>query len=124
MRALIVDDDTVFASTVQLELLRDGDMTIDAATSFAAANALLDSLTYDLLVLDLDLGDRQTSGITILGMLRERSRTLPAVLVISAHVPTYLREMLEFYPLVAATLQKPVEPAVVAKIVREIAART
>jgi DNA-binding response OmpR family regulator len=123
VRALIVDDDATFASAVQIELLREGDIQVDAAVSFAAAAALLDNLSYDVVVLDLDLGPRESSGIGILSALREQPRKAPDVLVISAHLPQYVHEMLAFYPMVAATLNKPVEASAVATIVRQIAGR-
>jgi len=80
MRILVVEDDPGVAELVTAGLRQDG-YAVDTAAGVAEAHELRDLATYDLLVLDLTLADRD--GLELLTTVRRAGDTTP-VLVLTA----------------------------------------
>lgn len=80
MRILVIEDDPGVAELVTDGLRQDG-YAVDAAAGVAEAYELRDLATYDLLVLDLTLADRD--GLELLRTVRRAGDTTP-VLVLTA----------------------------------------
>ncbi len=80
MRILVVEDDSVLAAALT-RALNQAAYAVDLAEDGDAANAALDSASYDLVVLDLALP--KVDGLNVLRRLRDRRSRVP-VLVLSA----------------------------------------
>ncbi|MCF7202114.1 response regulator [Pseudomonas oligotrophica] len=80
MHVLLVEDDALIASGIVAGLGAQG-LTVDHVASAAAAEALLRTAAFDVLVLDLGLPDED--GIELLRRLRQHGLDLP-VLVLTA----------------------------------------
>ena len=75
-RILHVEDDVSLTQLVK-ELL-DGEADVVAANSLAEARACVERETYDLVILDITLGDG--CGLDILPLLNEQGRQAPVIL--------------------------------------------
>ena len=80
MRILIVEDDPVLSDGLQ-NSLRRSDFAVDAAHDGEAANNILTTQNYDLIILDLGLP--RLDGFEVLRRLRHRGGTSP-VLILTA----------------------------------------
>ena len=80
MRILVVEDDSVLSAALARALTQAA-YAVDLVANGDAANAALDSGTYDLVVLDLALP--KVDGLAVLRRLRDRRSRVP-VLVLSA----------------------------------------
>lgn len=80
MHVLLAEDDDLIARGIVAALKAHG-MTIDWVSTAADTQAALRVCTFDVLVLDLGLPDRD--GLDLLKMLRARGETIP-VLVLTA----------------------------------------
>ncbi len=80
MRILVVEDDSVLAAALT-RALNQATYAVDLVDNGAAANAALDSGSYDLVVLDLALP--KVDGLSVLRRLRDRRSRVP-VLILSA----------------------------------------
>lgn len=80
MKVLLVEDDPMIGENIQIALESESNL-VDWLTSGEAAEAALQIHSYDVLLLDLSLPQRD--GMDILKALRKRGDTLP-VLVMTA----------------------------------------
>ena len=80
MRILVVEDDSVLAAALT-RALNQAAYAVDLVEDGDAANAALDSASYDLVVLDLALP--KVDGMNVLRRLRDRRSRVP-VLILSA----------------------------------------
>lgn len=80
MHILLVEDDPLIASGIAAGLAAQG-MTVDPAGTAAHAQAMLGTIAFDVMILDLGLPDED--GLALLRRLREQKVTLP-VLVLTA----------------------------------------
>jgi DNA-binding response OmpR family regulator len=80
MKILLVEDDLMIGENIQIALEGEG-MAVDWCTDGTLAEASLEKYTYDALVLDLGLPNKD--GIAVLRSLRARLRSMP-VLVVTA----------------------------------------
>lgn len=80
MHMLLVEDDELVASGIQAGLEAEG-FTVDCVTSAAQADTALQTMTTDLIILDLGLPDED--GLRLLERWRGRGNRLP-VLVLTA----------------------------------------
>ncbi|MDO6386159.1 MULTISPECIES: response regulator [unclassified Uliginosibacterium] len=78
MRLLLVEDDLMIGESV-LDLLRDDGYAVDWVRSAGMADSALASGTYDLILLDLGLPDRD--GLELLRALRARKERVPVLIV-------------------------------------------
>src|SRR4051812_26542605 len=78
MRLLLVEDDAMIGASVQKGLRQDG-FAVDWVRDARAASAALATETYDLMLLDLGLPDRD--GVEFLKSLRNRGSRMPVVIV-------------------------------------------
>jgi len=78
MRILVVEDDVQLAEVVA-EALTDAQYAVDVARDGESAWDWLESLTYDLLVLDVTLP--RLDGIRLCRRLRDRHLTLPVLML-------------------------------------------
>ena len=81
MRVLLVEDDEILGDAVKIHVHRQGH-AVDWALSRDDAEASLDAVAYDLVLLDLRLPDG--SGLDILKGLRGRRDEIP-VIIMTAH---------------------------------------
>ncbi|MEO8036705.1 MAG: response regulator [Acidobacteriota bacterium] len=111
---LVVDDDPVFASSIQMAARAISDLNVHVAIDCPSALLLLGERPYPVVVLDLDLGSHG-SGLEVLGWLRKHApQTI--LIVVSAHFTDYLMELLSLFHAVKATFTKPVNVNVVARV--------
>lgn len=80
MRLLIIEDDLELADAIKAGLGRRG-LSLDHAPSCGDAEAMLDTIAYGAVILDLGLSDGD--GIDLLRMIRSAEHSLP-VLILSA----------------------------------------
>ncbi|MBH3428635.1 response regulator transcription factor [Pseudomonas alkylphenolica] len=80
MHVLLCEDDDLIASGIAAGLTAQG-MTVDRVATAAAAQAMLQAATFDVMVLDLGLPDED--GLKLLQRLRQQGENLP-VLVLTA----------------------------------------
>src|SRR2546430_9388256 len=78
MRLLLVEDDPMIGASVQKGLRQDG-FTVDWVRDARGAAAAAAAETYDLMLLDLGLPDRD--GVEFLKSLRSRGSRMPVVIV-------------------------------------------
>jgi DNA-binding response OmpR family regulator len=84
MRLLLVEDNTRLNELIEAALRRQG-FAVDAVATAGDAEAALNATTYDLIILDLGLPDRD--GMDLLASLRSRGIGSP-VLVLTARDST------------------------------------
>ncbi len=80
MRLLLVEDDAMIGEGLRKGLRQDG-FSVDWVNDGAAADAALDSGTYDLMLLDLGLPRKP--GLDVLRRLRQKGNAIP-VLILTA----------------------------------------
>lgn len=80
MRILVVEDNRTLAEGL-VTVLRGAGYAVDAVHDGASADAVLATEPFDLVILDLNLPDRE--GLDVLRALRAR-RTMSAVLILTA----------------------------------------
>ncbi len=80
MHVLLCEDDDLIASGIVAGLGAQG-LTVDRVASAAAAQAMLQAASFDVMVLDLGLPDED--GLKLLRRLRQQGETLP-VLILTA----------------------------------------
>ncbi|WP_394243713.1 response regulator [Halopseudomonas laoshanensis] len=80
MHILLVEDDPLIASGIAAGLAAQG-MTVDSVGTAAHAEAMLGTITFDVMILDLGLPDED--GLLLLRRLRAREVPIP-VLVLTA----------------------------------------
>ncbi len=78
MKVLLVEDDTMIGENIQIALDGEG-IAADWLTDGAAAEAALGTQTYDALLLDLGLP--QKDGIDVLRGLRARGNNMPVIVI-------------------------------------------
>ncbi|MCB2031136.1 MAG: response regulator, partial [Rhodoferax sp.] len=78
MRLLLVEDDTMIGDAVR-EVLRAEGFAVDWVRDGAAADSVLGSETFDLVLLDLGLP--RLDGVEVLRRLRARRNTTPVLIV-------------------------------------------
>ena len=78
MRLLLVEDDSMIGSGLRQGLRRDG-YTVDWLQDGKAANTALQTVSYDLLLLDLGLPGQD--GMQLLKQLRQRGQVLPVIII-------------------------------------------
>jgi two-component system OmpR family response regulator len=81
MRVLLVEDDELLGDAVKTHVHRQGH-AVDWVLTVDAAEANLETASYDLILLDLRLPDG--SGLDILNRLRARRNEMP-VIIMTAH---------------------------------------
>jgi DNA-binding response OmpR family regulator len=116
VRILLIDDDPTLASELEPAFAERG-LSIDHASSAESGKLLIEAFEYGVILLDMVLPRR--SGIDLLRDLRKRGTSTPVV-VVSAHVPDYLRALLTSFPEVKVIMPKPVDPTALAAIVATI----
>lgn len=80
LHILIVDDEPGIASSLELMIRRAGYETTVARDGQSALE-LIGSRTFDLVVLDLNLGDPLLDGIEVCRQIRKRSDYLPVIML-------------------------------------------
>jgi DNA-binding response OmpR family regulator len=80
VRLLIIEDEDRLSGILKSKLGEVG-FTVDVVASAADANAALEIINYDAVVLDLGLPDRD--GLTVLATARRIGKTLP-ILILTA----------------------------------------
>ena len=83
-RILLVEDDPMMGQAVKTALLQAGHI-VDLASSAEDAEATLEAVTYDLVVLDINLSGK--SGLELVSDLRKRKKDIP-VLALTARDTT------------------------------------
>jgi two-component system response regulator QseB len=78
MKVLIVEDNIMIGGGTQKALIQDG-LSVDWVKNLEDASSALDTLHYDLVVLDIGLPDG--SGLKILSDLRKRAIKVPVLLL-------------------------------------------
>ncbi len=78
MRLLLVEDDTVLASSLRSDLERQG-FAVDIADNGVDGEFMGDEIAYDVIVLDLGLPGR--SGLEVLGNWRQRHNRIPVIVL-------------------------------------------
>lgn len=116
MKVLVADDDETIRALVARLFTRRGD---DVKTAFdgVAAVELLDAEPFDLLVLDLMMP--RLDGLGVLEHLRNRAdgASAPAVIVMSAAVPTLAAAVPQDQ--ISAFLTKPFDLAALLKLAED-----
>ncbi|MCE2900314.1 MAG: response regulator [Gemmatimonas sp.] len=84
MRILVIEDDRLLADLMRQVLMNDG-YEVDVAASAEAGRACTVAHSYDAIILDLELPDR--NGLTLLQELR-REGTVTPIVVATAHDTT------------------------------------
>ena len=116
---LIVEDDLTFSTMLKTWLKKKG-FEVETAGNYARAKKLLTSTTYHLILSDLRLPDQD--GLTLLSDLRDNSDQTPFIIMTSyAEVQNAVLAMK-----CGATdyIQKPVQPDVLLKKIREALVNT
>ncbi len=80
MHVFLIEDDPLIASGIKAGLVAQG-MTVDHVDRASHAHAMLQTATFDVVILDLGLPDED--GLILLRRLREQEMTLP-VLILTA----------------------------------------
>lgn len=76
MHILLIEDDPLIASGIKAGLVAQG-MRVDHVDCASHAQALLQTATFDVMILDLGLPDED--GLVLLRRLREQGMTLPVL---------------------------------------------
>lgn len=115
---LVVDDDRSVVQLFELALLQEG-FRVATATDGSEALEKTESLKPDLVLLDLMLPEY--GGTEVLELMRRRLAKPPAVVVITGRFGDEpAKEAIRRLPNVAAYLEKPVRPAVLAELLHGI----
>jgi CheY-like chemotaxis protein len=104
-RALIVEDDAILAMSLEDALLEGGAEAVVVCDSVAAAMAELERLRPDILVLDVQLADRD-DGWAMAELVTELSPRPPAI-VFSTGAPERIPEKIAE---LGAVMSKPYDP--------------
>ena len=117
-KIFIIDDETTIRLTFRLALETDG-YDVEEAASADEAMMGLRSEKYDLVILDLRLGE--DNGLSVLGEMRQRGIQTPTLMITAyGSIRNAVRAMqlgaIDF-------LEKPIEPTALRKIVEEIVGR-
>jgi DNA-binding NtrC family response regulator len=115
---LIVDDDPSIAESLRRVLPPEVQLT--SAKDAARAMALLDERPFCGLILDLVLVD--SNGFDVLHHMKRKQLVVPTV-VVTGKLPAYVREMLDQQQ-VKLVFPKPIEPMLLAAIVRGLCGMT
>ncbi|MEA2491133.1 MAG: two-component system, NtrC family, response regulator PilR [Acidobacteriota bacterium] len=115
-RALIVEDDGAILNLVKIVLQREN-FTVEGVKSAAAAIQLLNSIAYDLLIVDLMLPE--IGGEAVLGYLEETQPTYLRRVVVTTASPG--RMSCEFLQRVCRLLAKPFDIDELVLIARQCA---
>jgi DNA-binding NtrC family response regulator len=115
IRVLVVDDDSVLVRSLQRVLSLQG-FEVDAALDGRAALQRLETTDYDVMLLDLRMGNMD--GMEVYS--RASPRTLPATIVHSAHIDVRTA-VLATRAGVQDVMQKPVPEDVLTGRIRELA---
>ena len=111
---LVVDDDPGVGNELENEL-RGVAVTVHVAQTAAAAIDLLDENSYAVIILDIVL--EGGSGFDVLRHARQLELEIP-VIVVSAFVPEYVRELLADLQVVRVIYPKPYEAKALAGLVK------
>jgi CheY-like chemotaxis protein len=118
-RILIVDDDAILSGLLQLTLELEG-YEVASVPDGAAALALLQTQSFDLIILDIVMP--RMDGIKFLRLFHDRSvaegTAQPPILVLSSAVDGTLTEQQRALGVVAV-VRKPIEPAMLVRHVGE-----
>ncbi|MDB4944385.1 MAG: C4-dicarboxylate transport transcriptional regulatory protein [Labilithrix sp.] len=79
-RALLVEDDADARLVLARALRREG-LDCTEASDVASASAALGASAFDVVVLDIVLGDDESGGLRVLAQLRETGSSAPVVLI-------------------------------------------
>ena len=112
-RILLIDDDPTLASELETAFAERG-FTIDHAADAESAKLLVDAFDYAVILLDIMLARRDE--LHLLHALRDRV-TSPPIVIVSAYLPDYVRDVLEEFPAVKLLVPKPIDPKALATIV-------
>jgi DNA-binding NarL/FixJ family response regulator len=108
VRTVIVDDSRRFTEAARLLLERDGLAVVGTASTGSDAMDLVEALSPDLVILDIDLGTE--SGFDVArGLASSRARTAapdrPEIIMVSMHAEEDFADLIEESP-VAGFLAK------------------
>jgi DNA-binding NtrC family response regulator len=78
LSVLIIDDEEVVLSVTRVFLERFGDMTVSTTKSAKESLSLLNTQTFDAIIVDYDMPD--INGIEFLKILRSKGDTTPVIL--------------------------------------------
>jgi two-component system response regulator AtoC len=117
IRVLVVDDDTVMVRALQRVLALQG-FEVDTALDGRAALSRLESNEYDVMLLDLRMGNMD--GMEVFAMAQDSSP--PATIIHSAHIDVQTA-VLATRAGVQDVMQKPVPEEVLTSRIRELAAQ-
>lgn len=110
---LVVDDDQMVGSELEEQLARP-EVVVHVAPTAQSAIDLLDENEYAVIILDIVLA--AGSGFDVLHHARAKGIDVP-VIVVSAFVPEYVRELLSDLELVRIIHPKPYDPKALAALV-------
>jgi DNA-binding response OmpR family regulator len=112
-RILLIDDDPTLASEMEPAFAERG-FTIDHAADAETATLLVEAFDYAAILLDIMLARRDE--LDLLHSLRDRAKS-PPIVIVSAYLPDYLRDVLEAFPAVKLLVPKPIDPKALATVV-------
>ena len=112
-RILLIDDDPTLASELEPAFAERG-FSIDHAADAESGRMLVEAFDYAAILLDIMLARR--NGLDLLHGIRDRV-TSPPIVIVSAYLPDYLRDVLESFPAVKLVVPKPIDPKALATIV-------
>jgi DNA-binding NtrC family response regulator len=115
-RALVVEDDGAILNLVKIVLEREG-FIVEGVKNGAAAIGLLDSVAYDLLILDLMLPD--IGGEALLGYIEETQPKYLRRVIVTTASPA--RMSCDFLKRICHVLAKPFDIEKLILIARECA---
>ena len=114
-RALIVEDDPLLAMNLEDALMNGGAEAVVVCDSVAAAMTELDRLKPDILILDVQLADRD-DGWAMAELVTELSPRPPAI-IFSTGAPERIPERVSQ---LGAVLTKPYDPAALIALLAEV----
>lgn len=88
LRIALLDDHTLIREALSMRLSAEPDFTMQGV--YSTSTELLDALrreTFDLLVLDYQLGDGELDGLRLIGLIRQRYPDMHIVIFSSAERP-------------------------------------
>jgi DNA-binding response OmpR family regulator len=109
----LIDDDPTLASELEPAFAERG-FSIDHAADAESGRMLVEAFDYAAILLDIMLARRD--GLDLLHGIRDRV-TSPPIVIVSAYLPDYLRDVLESFPAVKLVVPKPIDPKALATIV-------
>jgi DNA-binding NarL/FixJ family response regulator len=111
LRCLLVDDSSAFLEAAKAALSGDGLQVVGSASTGAEAVALVDELSPDVVLVDIDLGDE--SGFDVVLLL---PNTVPAILI-STHLEDEFADMIEASPAIGFVSKSALTVDAVTKLV-------